>query len=346
VGSFGALEYRSSSGMTMKAAVPALACLCCSFVLTAPASAACVLKKITEMPLVELGAHYAVAVKINDVTRLMIVDTGSEVTLFKSSFADELNLAPDYSSSDLKPVLGVGQTQAEIHMNVIPSFLGFGDLVYRDRTTVVAEMDFGKQAENDSVGLLGDDILSQFDVEFDFPSRKLTFYREFDCYNTFSPWTGAYSTVPFDHHGAKIVLDVILNQERTKAIVDTGNNASFISRNSSALWDVSDDELSETKSRSTSPLNGGTSFSIRTYGFEKVKIGDEVFSKMTMRVADVEFPFGSANLGLDYWRTRKIWISYPNNWMFIANPPSITAVAYPVRALKPAPPEAAIADNQ
>lgn len=332
--------------MTMKSAVPALACLCCSFVLTAPASAACLLKKITEMPLMELGAHFAVAVKINDVTRPMIVDTGAEVTLFKSSFADELKLTPDYSSSDLKPVLGVGQTQAEIHMNVIPSFLGLGDLVYRDRSTVVAEMDFGKQAENDPVGLLGDDILAQFDVEFDFPSRKLTFYREFDCYNTFSPWTGTYSTVPFDHHDAKIVVDVILNQERTRAIVDTGNNASFISRNSSALWDVSDDELSETKSRSTSPLNGGTSFSIRTYGFDRVKIGDEVFSKMTMRVADVEFPFGSANLGLDYWRTRKIWISYPNNWMFIANPPSVTAVAYPVKTLKSSPPEAAIADNQ
>jgi hypothetical protein len=346
VGSFGALEYRSCTGMTMKSAVPALACLCCSFVLTAPASAACVLKKITEMPLVELGAHYAVAVKINDVTRPMIVDTGAQITLFKSSFADELKLTPDYTYSDLKPVLGVGQTHAELHMNVIPSVLGFGDLVYRNRSTVVAEMDFGKQEENDSVGLLGDDILSQFDVEFDFPSRKLTFYREFGCYDTFLPWTGTYSTLPFDHHGASIAIDVILNQERTSAIVDTGNNASFISRKSSALWDVSDDELLETKGRSTSPLNGGTSFAIRTYNFEKVRIGDEIFSKMTMRVADVELAIGSANLGLDFWRTRKVWISYPTNWMFISNPPSITAVAHPVKDLKPAPPEAAVADSR
>jgi hypothetical protein len=338
-------EHWSSIGMSIKSTVPALAGLCCSFVLAAPASATCVLKKIAEMPLLELGAHYAVAVKINEVTRPMIVDTGAEVTLFKSSAADELNLPPDYSSSDLKPVLGIGQTHADLHMNVIPSVLRFGDLVYRNRSTVVAQLDFGKLVENDAVGVLGDDILSQFDVEFDFPSRKLTFYREFDCYDTFSPWTGTYATIPFDHHGAKIVIDVILNQERTRAIVDTGNNVSFVSRNSSALWDVSDDELAATKGLSTSPFNGGTSSPIRTYEFDKAKIGGQIFSKMTMNIIDVDFPLGSANLGLDYWRTRKVWISYPTNWMFISNPPLITAVAHPVKERKPAPSEAAIADN-
>jgi hypothetical protein len=308
----------------------AVSCLCFSLILGAPAFAACTLTKVTEMPLLELGAHYAVMVQIGDVTRPMIVDTGAAVTSLTLSVANELKLRPDASLSKSSRVLGIGQTNAESYMNVVPSILGFGDLVYRDRSTVVAKMDFGNSLENISVGLLGDDILSQYDVEFDFPSNKLTFYRAFGCYETFTPWTGIYSTIPFVHARASIVIDVILNEERTRAIVDTGNDGSFVSRRSLALWGVSDSEISNTIGHMSSPLNGGSSFALKMFMFDKVKIGEESFSDRIMNIADVEFPLGSANLGLDYWRTHKIWISYRNNWMFLSDKEAITTVAYPV----------------
>jgi hypothetical protein len=146
--------------------------------------------------------------------------------------------------------------------------------------------------------------------------------------------------VPFDHHDAKLVIDVILNQERTRAIVDTGNNVSFISRRSSALWDVSDRELRETRATSTSPFNGGTSSSVKSYTFETVELGGKTYHQMKMAVVDVDLNVGTANLGLEYWRTRKVWISYSRNWMFIADRPTATSLAHPVRNEQPAPEEA------
>ena len=300
-----------------------------SLALAGPAVAACRLAKIAQIPLTPLGAHYAVMAKINEVARPMMVDTGSEVTLLAATAAKGLGLAPD-SETHARPVVGVGQTTGDEHPNVIVPTLAFGDLVFRDRSTVVATMDNGASPENDAVGLLGDDILSQFDVEFDFPAQSLTFYRAIDCYQTFLPWTGDYAAAPFRRRKAKIVFDVVLNDERTQAIVDTGNNLSFVSRSASALWGVPPSAIGKTIGRSQSPLNGGEAMPIKSFAFDKFQIGGDLFVDKRMGVIDVDFPLASANIGLDYWASRKLWISYDNNWMFITDKPSSATLAYPV----------------
>jgi len=319
----------------MRCLIRAASSVCVSLALAAPALADCGLTRIAQMPLTPLGQHYAVMVTINDVARPMMVDTGSEVTLLKASFVNEFNLKPDNSGSRARRVAGVGQTTGDAHPNVIASTMAFGDLVYRDRSTVVATMDSGNTPENDAIGLLGDDILSQFDVELDFPSQKLTFYRAYGCYGTFLPWSGGYTAVPFEHKQAKIAFDVILNDERTRAIVDTGNNGSFVSRSASALWGVSPSEITSTTGRAQSPLNRGEAMPIDAYSFDKIKIGGDEFVGKQMGVIDVDFPLASANIGLDYWAKRKIWISYGNKWMFIADNPSSATIAYPVVAGEP-----------
>jgi len=297
----------------------------------APAFAACGLTKVTEIPLVKLGNHYAVMVRINDEVRPMIVDTGAELTNINLSVVEDLDLKLDSNPVKASRSIGVGQTTAETYRNVIPSILGFGDLVYRDRSTAVAKQDFGDAPEHDAIGLLGDDILSQFDVEFDFPAGKLTFYRASECYESFVPWTGGYSAVPFLHDRAKIVIDVVLNDERNQAIVDTGNPLSFVSRSLLGRWRINESAFSKTVAKISSPLNGGTSFAVKMFAFDVVKIGYEVFPSTIMSIVDVDFPLASINLGLDFWQSRKIWISYPNKWMFVSKKDS-TIVAYPVQA--------------
>ncbi len=319
----------------MKVATRGILALGLSVVTAAPALATCELTKVSQMELTPLGTHYAVMVKIDGALRPMIVDTGAEVTILRSSAANELHLKPDTSLTHARAVVGIGQTRADVHPNVIPSVLAFGDLVYRDRSTVVGTMGFGAAPEEASIGLVGDDILSQFDVEFDFPARKLTFYRSFGCYGTFLPWNGAYATIPFDHRRAKIVIDATFNRERTPAIVDTGNNVSFIAKDASALWGAYLADIQSTAGRSRSPLNNGESVPVGAYLFDKITIGDVVFSQRKMGVIDVDMGMGSANIGLDYWASRRIWISYGNSWMFVADSPSAVTMAYPVTEGEP-----------
>jgi len=310
---------------------------CLAFLGGGTARAACGLEKVTQMPLLSLGRHYVVMVGLEDVTRPMEVDTGAATTLLKSSVAKELSLKVDEVAAHARPMIGFGQTSADFHLNVIPSELALGDLVFHDRSTFVATMDEGNVPEQASIGLLGDDILSQYDVEFDFPSHLLTFYRAIGCYDTFLPWLGPYAAIPFDHRNDKVTIDIMLNHERTRAIVDTGNDISFISKSAAALWGASMADITPIKASLRSPLNRGGAMPIGVYPFESVTIGGDVFPDMKMRVVDVDFSPASANLGLDYWSRRKVWISYPREWLFVAEDPARAKLAYPVNPAPAAP---------
>jgi hypothetical protein len=290
--------------------------------------AECRLEQVSAMPLVSLGAHYAVMVEIEDVTRPIEVDTGAATTVLKVSVAKELGLKEDPQHANQS--VGIGQTTGDSHLNVIPSRLAFGALALRDRSTAVATMDDGQTPEQDSIGLLGDDILSQFDVEFDIPGHQLTFYREDGCYGTFLPWTGVFSTVPFDHRDAKVTIDVMLDSERTRAMIDTGNNLSFVSLSASALWGAATADLAPTGIHAKSPLNGGEAMPVSAYSFTQVRIGDDLFHDKKLSVIDVNMPLASANLGLDYWSSRKMWISYLHQELFVADDPSAVKPAYPI----------------
>jgi hypothetical protein len=314
----------------VKPTILVLSCLCFSLVSGAPALAACRLTKVAQMPLVALGDHYAVMVKINDGVRPMIVDTGAAATTLKESAVDQLGLKRDPSLAHAQPLLGRGQTEAETLPNAVPSVLAFGVLAYRDRSTFVGKMDDGNAPERDSIGLLGDDILSQFDVDLDFPSRRLTLYRAADCYGTFAPWTGDYAATPFLHDDTKITIDVVLNEERTRAMVDTGAVVSFVSRSASVLWDASDSQFSKTIGHVGTPLNDRTALAVKTFVFDRTRIGNEIFPPGETPIIDVDVPMASAVVGLDYWRTRRVWISYPTKWMFLSDKPSTIAVAYPI----------------
>jgi len=324
----------------MNPSLRAFGCCLAWLALAAPAAAACGLTRVAQMPLVQLGAHFAVMVGIDDVLRPMIVDTGAPFTVLRASFVDSARLTPDPSYENVRPTFGLGQTQsqADVHPNVMPARLALGDLVFHDRSTGVATMDFGGALpENDFVGLIGDDILGRYDVEFDFPGRMLTFYRADGCYETFVPWTGPYAAIPFDHKRGAIVIDVLFDGERTRTLLDTGNNGSFVLRRSMALWGVSDAGLSVTKARSTSPLNGGTSTPISMFMFQTMTIGDETVRAKPMAIVDLDVPLASANLGLDYLGSRRIWLSYPNGWIFIADKGGTTSLAYPVTPAPTAP---------
>lgn len=304
--------------------------LCFALISGAPASA-CELTKVTEMPLIALGSHYAVNVRINAEVRPMIVDTGAGLTAINLSAVKDLELKQDEWPGNEHRVLGAGQTTAESLRNVVPSVLKFGDLVYHDRSTAVMKSDFGDKPEGESVGFLGDDILSQFDVEFDFPAKKLTFYQTSECYDSFIPWTGTYSTIPFLHNDTKILIDIGLNDERDQALVDTGNPMSFVTRKLLKRWGVAPEQLGKTNAKIGTPLNGGKSFSVDIFAFDVVKIGDETRPLIKMSIVDMDGLPAPINLGLDFWRTRKVWISYPNKWMFVAQN-GATKLAYPVKA--------------
>jgi hypothetical protein len=72
---------------------------------------------------------------------------------------------------------------------------------------------------------------------------------------------------------------------------------------------------------------------VSAYSFKQVKIGDKLFNDKKLSVIDANLPLASANLGLDYWSSRKMWISYLHQWLFVADDPSAVKLAYPIETV-------------
>jgi len=53
-------------------------------------------------------------------------------------------------------------------------------------------------------GLIGTNMLSEFEFELDIPRRTLALYRAADCTPTRPPWEGPYQTVSGRCHPATI----------------------------------------------------------------------------------------------------------------------------------------------
>jgi predicted aspartyl protease len=276
---------------------------------------ACKLVRVAELPLVTMGGHYGVMARIDQVTRLVQVDTGAAATIIDLKIAKQLHLRIDRRHSSISN--GIGNF-GQVRRNVIPSTLAFGSLIFHDRSTRVAPLTLTGQDEQQSIGLLGGDILSKFDVEFDFPSKTLSLYHAAQCSGRFAPWFDSYQAVALRREGPLLAVDAGLNGQLVEALIDTGAPNSVISRRAATRIGVKPETMTEVKGKFSSGLNTSAPISIKAHRFDTMTLGSQTFPKQMIIVADVAFRPGDMLAGLDLFRRRKIWISYSTNQIFIA----------------------------
>jgi hypothetical protein len=282
-------------------------------------AAACELAKVADMPLFAVGDHFAVTGLISGAPRLFIVDTGASATLIRDAVVHELAIPVDGNDANATRVNGLGAIGPLIE-NVVPGELSFGGLSYRGRSVAVGRMAALGDSQQQIAGLLGDDVLSQFDVEFDFPARRLTFYRVRNCAGPFAPWRERYVAGVFRRFNSEVVVDGAIAGRRVDVVVDTGAPVSFVSRRAALALGVEEAQFGVTHRFVFSPLNGGAMMPVREAAFAGVSIAGEAPSDRSLGVVDVDIPGGQLLLGLDFWRERKLWLSYTTGQVFIGQP--------------------------
>ncbi|MDR5754550.1 MULTISPECIES: retropepsin-like aspartic protease [unclassified Caballeronia] len=143
-----------------------------------------------KLPLTDIGKHYAVPVGFNGETRLFMLDTGSDKTLRSAEAADALQLPRNIAHTE--QVNGLGESAEHDYPRIVDS-LKLGPVEWTRLVTPTAKMSFTAQDTKASViGILGNDVLSRFDVELDFPAKTMTLYSARNCRGRFAPWSGDY----------------------------------------------------------------------------------------------------------------------------------------------------------
>jgi predicted aspartyl protease len=276
-----------------------------------PAFADCQMQQVTSLPLVA-GKHPTIEAAINGTPLPMAVDTGAQGSAVTPETVAALKLPRDPHRRTRAGTLG-GQ---DLTQNVLVETLGVASLGFVDRSIAVLPLD-ALPGGNTPAGLIGSDLLSDFDIELDMPAHKLNFYRAAGCDSVRPPWAGRYQTVVAKlskHHD--FLLPIELNGHVLTAMFDTGSTGETVSRAAAESIGVSDAELDNDES-ATGTSAGSHGYAIRRHRFNSLRIGREIFRNVPLDVADFTQADVDVLIGDDYMHRRRFFLSYSTATLFI-----------------------------
>ena len=187
----------------------------------------CTLKKVASITLEAThGAIPVISARLNDSARRFVIDTGSPLSAIDPQVAEELGLTS-------VPITGVElyTNGKEIDRYARAKSIRLDHTEVTDLTLLLVPPQVLPSGVD---GLIGADILSIFDLDFDFGKKTLNLMSPKHCKGNVVYWTDAYTTVPFELSWSRhLFVPVMLDGKRMNALIDTGSARTSI-RESSA----------------------------------------------------------------------------------------------------------------
>jgi len=280
----------------------------------------CSLGFVTRLPLNESTGWFTTTVRINDHPVIMLVDTGAAHTAISPELAKQLRLPQDRRTR--LTVHGVGGNMKAAHPVIAHSFqAGKGHLV--DYELMVANISgpSGKDKPDAPEGVLGLDLLSYYELEFDFPNRTLALYTPSNCSGNFVPWTGRFDVIAGKRQlDGQLFIPVSVNRQAINAVIDTGATRTALGIDTAHDVGVSEAELRMDRPASTVGANG---VPVRTYQhrFDSFTVGQTTFHRVPLFIDDERRGVIQMLLGMDFFRRRKLWVSFKTEQIFLQYTP-------------------------
>ena len=275
--------------------------------------AACRLTHVADLPIQMVGNAPIVDVSINGHPAKLLLDTGAEAVTIREASFDRLGLARDYQS--LVHVTGIG-AQTSIWPSK-PASLSLGSITLPPAVMLVSPIPVGAAFQGTFDGLLGSEVLSAYDLDVDMPARRLGLYERRLCPNGPPPFPDATNVVKAEGDRAyKLTVPVTLDGTPIQAGVDTGATRTLVDAQAAGLSDV---DLSQDRALHM-PGVDPVGMATRLHRFKQVQVGTETVANPLLAVGTFQPAGYRALLGSDYWRGRRVWISYGSRTVTIAPP--------------------------
>jgi len=264
----------------------------------------CTLAQVAELPVMMDGTSPIIETSINGQTARLIVDTGAFFSLVTPRAAERFGLNP-IALPDWFYLRGaVGRTSASAG-NAKEFVIGKSKL---------AKVDFliAGDTLGEADGVLGQNILGQFDAEYDLANGVVRLFKAEGCGNAaLAYWAkGNFSTTPIARTTPAephIVADAWVNDLAIKAILDTGAPRSSLTLSAAlragATLDADEAEVG-------GPMRGIGPRATDAYvlPFERFTIGDETISKTRLVVGKGDFG-ADMLLGADFFLSHRVLVS-------------------------------------
>ncbi|CAK7192500.1 hypothetical protein COMNV_00699 [Commensalibacter sp. Nvir] len=244
----------------------------------------------------------------------MVIDTGSEGSLISPKWAEFLNLPIDHHR---KTVLTGSRGGQNLVHNVVLNQINLGKLSIGPYTIPLGYLPGYPGINPPVVGLIGGDILSHFDLEFDLVDQKLSFW-EIKTGSVLCrplPFWNKFSQIDLIRKSHRLFVNVFVNNTPISALIDSGARSRIIALDKVIHMGIS------LKTLMLDPGGFASGIDMKEtryywHRFKKFQIGDNVEYNPILTVSKLNDD-SEMLLGSDWFENKKIWISYYRSKLYL-----------------------------
>ena len=274
---------------------------------------ACTVQWHSTLPVVMRHTMAVVPVRINGETVGLGIDSGAQNTTVTPELVAALDLRPDPGMS-ARRIAGIG---GNAYSQVVAlDSLQLAGVTYRKIDVFAASL--GELGHRDLAvsGLVGEDLLSRYDVGFDIAHSEISFYTARGCDTVSPPW-GAATAIPIhlsEHN--HLVFPVELDGHRLTAMLDSGAGSDLLLEHGADALGLTPASLAQDRVLAGMGL-GERTISSRLHRFATLQVGGETIQAPLFAVSDGLVSGVDLILGMDFLRDRQVLVSHATAQMFV-----------------------------
>jgi predicted aspartyl protease len=275
---------------------------------------ACKLHRVAHFPITIVANHIVIPILLNGENQRFIFDTGGYASSVTSTAVTELSLKTHHI--DEVKIRDLSGKAAKFY--AIASTLGLGSMVGKDvPLMVIPPLSFAD-------GIIGPDLLRNFDVEIDFGNGTLNLFRPHPCDDDAVYWTKNYSAVSFYiTHDGHVSVPVELDGKDTHAVLDTGAQSSVITMlNLGRIFDLDKTSPGIVPMPMLVGALGGQVDSY-SYPFKTLQLGPVTVPNPKILITDgrdyLKYSDSSLIIGLNELRLLHLYIAYHEGKVYFSD---------------------------
>jgi predicted aspartyl protease len=276
---------------------------------TAPAT--CQPTKLADLP-VQFADDVmpAVNVTINNHATNLLLDTGAGATIITTGSVKTLAIPiSDTMLRDRGLAAGFKNAQFVLFTDPVPLAIGHMKI---EQPLIVDHLNLPFLNGQTVSGLLGNDILGNYNLSLDMAHHNVSLYRMNGCSQLPAPWTGADSIAYQTMQGGRIILPITIEGKLFHFNLDTGSSGTIINRASLAAAGLHPIET---------PVNGDASNQMTESDFKNITVGRETYSGTIGISTSQIFPMLDIDgiLGEDYLQHHILYINRQTLTIYVTN---------------------------
>ena len=260
------------------------------------------------------GTAYAIVpARIDGQPVSMLLDTGDERLAIREQVQTALRLPEDPHHTTI--MHGIGGTSTA-HDLIIQRF-ELGDTELPQSGAAVMNLPSVPVTDPPLAGVIGGQILSGYDVEFNFATRHVILWQRSDCDTVAPAWHGPYASVSLARStGSLVTVPITINGQTLRALLDTGAQTTTISMDAASRLGLTAAGLAAARTSVSRGADGNDVFTHVTR-LHSMTIGAAHRADMPVMVAPVHVPFADMMLGADFFQHHDLWIAYAGQRAFV-----------------------------